>query len=52
MPEYNSGSDEVRNPGGSQKTDEERVTIKKDFWGKIVLFFTHLLFPGRFIVEL
>ena len=41
----------VTAPGGSQKTDEERVTIKNDFWSKIVWFFTHLLFPGRFIVE-
>ena len=41
----------VTAPGGAQTTDEEQVTIKTDFWSKIVWFFTHILFPARFRVE-
>lgn len=41
----------VTSSDGSQTTDEERVTIKTDFWSKIVWFFTHLLFPGRYRIE-
>ncbi|MBQ7547174.1 MAG: leucine-rich repeat domain-containing protein [Clostridia bacterium] len=36
---------------GMQITDEEHVSIKTDFWSKIVWFFTHILFPARFTVE-
>ncbi len=36
---------------GIQTTDEEHVSIKTDFWSKIVWFFTHLLFPARFRIE-
>ncbi len=41
----------VTSPYGTQTEDEERVTIKTDFWSKIVWFFTHLLFPARFRID-
>ena len=41
----------VTSSGGMQTSDEEHVSIKTDFWSKIVWFFTHILFPARFTVE-
>ena len=41
----------VTSSGGTPTTDEEQVTIKTDFWSKVVWFFTHLLFPARFRFE-
>lgn len=41
----------VTSSNGMQTTDEEQVSIKTDFWSKIVWFFTHLLFPARFRIE-
>lgn len=41
----------VTSSNGTPTTDEEQVSIKTDFWSKIVWFFTHLLFPARFRIE-
>lgn len=41
----------VTSSNGTPTTDEEQVSIKTDFWSKIVWFFTHLLLPARFRIE-
>ena len=41
----------VTSPDGTQTADEEHVTIKADFWSRIVWFFTHLILPHRYRIK-